>query len=146
MATPAQIMAAMAAGLATVTNLSTARVSVLDWTVQNQPYSVVIFPSLGGSQQRGAVGSWDVRHRIRVKLRIRDNSPQALYTNSAAMIPLLLAWFRANDDLGLADVITCHLDGAPLTWEEPYGDALLDDGGAVLSREIDFTVTVVTTE
>ena len=63
-----------------------------------------------------------------------------------ALIPLVLAWFRSNDTLGLSDVLTCHLEGAPLTWESPTGDAMIDDGGGVLSREIDFTVTVIATE
>ena len=139
-------MAAIAAGLATVTNLSSDRVTVNDWLVQNQPYSVMLFPSLGGQQALGAVGTWEVRHRIKVKLRVRDNDPKQLYDRTAAMIPLLLAWFRANDSLGLADVITCHLDGAPLTWGSPTNDAVIDDGGGVLSREIDFSVTVVTQE
>lgn len=142
---PTEIMAAMAAGLATVTNLSTARVSVCDWTVQNQPYSVIIFPSLGGRQDNTSAGGWMQIHRIKAKLRIRDNNPQALYTKSATMIPLVLAWFQAHDSLGLTDVITCHLDGAPLTWESPTGDALFDDGGGVLSREIDFVVSVLVT-
>lgn len=146
MATPAQIMAAMATGLATVDNLSAARVSVNDWRVQDQPYSVIIFPSLGGQQAMAAAGYWELRHRITCKLRIRDNDPTNLYDKAAAMIPLLLAWFRANDTLGLTDVLTCHLADAPLTWTSPTSDANIDDGRGVLSREIDFTVTVVTGE
>lgn len=143
---PTEIMAAIAAGLATVTNLSTARVSVCDWTVQNQPYSALVFPSLGGRQDLAAGSdSWLQTHRIKVRLRIRDNNPQALYTKSAAMIPLVLTWFRSNDSLGLSDVITCHLEGAPLTWDSPTGDAVLDDGNGVLSKEIDFVVSVLVT-
>lgn len=138
---PAEIMAAMATGLATVTNLSTARVSLNDWKVQNQPYSVLIFPSLGGRQQQDTFGSWEQVHRITAKLRIRDNDPQGLYTKSAAMIPLLLTWFRANDSLGLADVLTAHAE--PLTWSSPTGDAVLDDGNGVLSKEVDFVVSVL---
>jgi hypothetical protein len=137
---PTEIMAAIAAGLATVTNLSTARVSVNDWTVQNQPYSALVFPSLGGRQEAETFDGWLLTHRIKVKLRIRANNPQALYTNSAAMIPLLLTWFRAHDDLGLADVRTCH--GEALTWSSPTGDANYDDGAGTLSREIDFVVSV----
>ena len=137
---PTEIMAAMATGLATVTNLSSARVSVNDWKVQNQPYSVLIFPSLGGRQEKATFDGWDLTHRITCKLRIRDNDPQGLYTKSATMIPLILTWFRANDRLGLADVATCH--GEPLTWSSPTGDAVLDDGGGVLSKETDFTISV----
>lgn len=138
---PTEIMAAIATGLATVTNLSAARISVNDWKVQNQPYSVLIFPSLGGRQQQDTFGTWEQVHRITAKLRIRDNDNQELYTKSAAMIPLLLTWFRANDRLGLADVLTAHAE--PLTWASPTGDAVLDDGGGVLSREVDFAVTVL---
>jgi hypothetical protein len=137
---PAEIMAAIATGMATVTNLSTTRVSVNDWKVQNQPYSVIVFPSLGGRQEQDTYGTWIQVHRITVKLRIRDNDPQGLYTKSAAMIPLLLTWFRSNDRLGLTDVETAHVE--PLTWSSPTGDAVIDDGNAVLSREIDFTVSV----
>jgi hypothetical protein len=142
---PAEIMAAIAAGLATVTNLSAARVSLNDWTIQNQPYSALVFPSLGGSQELSGAGSWLQAHRIKVRLRIRDNNPQALYTKSAAMIPLVLAWFRSNDSLGLADVLTCHMESAPLTWDSPTGDAVLDDGNGVLSKEIEFAISVQVT-
>jgi len=138
-------MAAIAAGMATVTNLSTARVAVNDWTVQNQPYSALVFPSLGGQQARASSSSWFQTHKIKVKLRIRDNNPQALYTNSAAMIPLILTWFRTNDTLGLAGVLTCHYEGSPITWDSPTGDAMFDDGGGVLSKEIDFVISVLTT-
>ena len=44
-------------------------------------------------------------------------------------------------DLGLADVLTAHAE--PLTWSSPTGDAVLDDGGGVLSKEIDFTISVL---
>lgn len=138
---PAEIMAAMATGLATVTNLSATKVSVNDWKVQNQPYSVLIFPSLGGRQDQDTYGTWEQIHRITVKLRIRDNDPTGLYTKSAAMIPLLLTWFRANDRLGLADVLTAHAE--PLTWSSPTGDAVLDDGAGTLSKETDFTIAVL---
>jgi hypothetical protein len=137
---PTEITAAIAAGLATVTNLSTARVSVNDWTVQNQPYSVLVFPSLGGRQEQETFDSWLLTHRITCKMRIRDNNPQGLYTKSAAMIPLILTWFRTHDDLDLADVRTCHSEA--LTWSSPTGNANYDDGNGVLSREIDFTVSV----
>jgi len=139
-------MAAIATGLATVTNLSAARVSVKDWTVQNYPYSVLIFPSLGGQQSIADSLTWDVRHRIKVKLSVKHPDAGEQYTRLSMMLPLILAWFRANDSLGLADVITCHLDGAPLTWDSPTGDAGVDYGGGVLGREIDFVVTVVTVE
>jgi|WetSurMetagenome_2_1015567.scaffolds.fasta_scaffold25894_2 hypothetical protein len=138
---PTEIMAAIATGMATVTNLSTTRVSVNDWKVQNQPYSVLIFPSLGGRQEQDTFGTWEQLHRITVKLRIRDNDPQGLYTKSATMIPLVLTWLRNNDRLGLADVETCHAD--PLTWSSPTSDAVIDDGGGVLSREVDFSVSVL---
>jgi hypothetical protein len=142
---PTEIMAAIATGLATVTNLSTARVSVCDWTIQNQPYSALVFPSLGGSQELASSSSWMQVHRIKIKLRIRDNNPQDLYVHSAVMIPLVLTWFRTNDTLGLADVITCHLEGSPLAWSSPTGDATIDDGGGVLSKEIDFVISVAVT-
>ena len=115
-----------------------------DWTVQNQPYSVLIFPSLGGRQENTSVRRLGCRRTAsRCKLRIRDNDPQALYTKSAAMIPLVLTWFRSNDSLGLADVSRAT-DG-PLTWESPTGDAVLDDGNGVLSKEIDFVISVLVT-
>jgi hypothetical protein len=141
---PSEIMAAIKAGLATVTNLSAATVSVNDWTVRNNPYSVIIFPSLGGQQEMAAAGEWWVTHKIKCKLTIRHNDVKKLHDNAATMIPLVLAWFRANDGLGLADVVTCHLQGGALTWASPSGDNVYDDGGGVLSREIDFSVSVVT--
>lgn len=141
---PAEIMAAIAAGMATVTNLSASTVSVNNWLVRNNPYSMIIFPSLGGTQEMADVDSWFVTHRIKCKLTIRHNDVAKLHDNAAAMIPLVLAWFRANDRLGLTDVLTCHLQGQPLTWSSPTGDQNYDDGGGVLSREIDFAVAVVT--
>lgn len=140
-------MAAMETGLATVTNLSAASVSTKDWLVQNRPYSVLIFPSLGGQQSRITVGAWEVRHQITCRLRVCDDVEQRLYDKMAAMIPLVLAWFRANDSLGLDDVITCHGEGAPITWVSTSADALIDTGASgVLAREVDFTVTVITQE
>ena len=132
----------MAAGLANVAHLSAATVSVNSWTVRNNPYSVLIFPSLGGQQEAVTIPSgWNVTHRIKVKLTIRHNDVAKLHDNAAVMIPLVLAWFRANDQLGLADVLTCH--ASPLTWSSPSGDQLFDDGGGVLSREVDFVVSVL---
>ena len=141
---PAEIMVAIASGMATVGSLSLATVSVNDWTVRNNPYSMIIFPSLGGSQELSAVDTWQVTHRIKCKLTIRNSDVKKLHDNAAAMIPLVLAWFRDNDQLGLDDVLTCHLQGQPLTWQSPSGDQVFDDGGGNLSREIDFTVAVVT--
>jgi hypothetical protein len=138
---PTEIMAALAAGLATVDNLSANRVSVNNWGVRNNPYSVIIFPSLGGSQTAATMGNgWDTVHKIKCKLTIRNNDVAKLHDNAAAQIPLLLTWFRANDQLGLADVMTCHAEA--LTWASPNGDAVYDDGGGVLSREIDFVLSV----
>lgn len=145
MNTPAEIMAALASLLAAVTNLSAASVSVNDWAVQNQPYSVIVFPSLGGLQRAAYAGGYEQAHRIKLKLTVKHADPKQLYDRSAAMIPLILAALAQNDTLGLADVVTCHLAEAPVTWESPTGDSLIRDDNGVINREIDFTVTVWTT-
>lgn len=144
MNTPAEIMAALAGVFANVTNLSADCVSVNDWAVQNKPYSLLIFPSLGGQQRAAYAESYEQAHRITLKLTVTHKDKRALYDNSAAMIPLVLAALRANDTLGLSDVLTCHLAGSPVTWDSPTGDTLIADNNGVLSREIDFTVTVWT--
>jgi hypothetical protein len=138
---PTEIMAAIARGMAGVANLSATTVSVNNWLVRNNPYSMIIFPSLGGSQTPATMpDGWDVVHKIKCKLTVRNNDIAQLHNNTATMIPLVLAWFRAHDDLGLADVMTSH--AAPLTWQSPNGDQIYDDGGGVMSREIDFEVSV----
>lgn len=137
-------MAALKTVLAGVTNLSTSTVSVNDWGVQNHPYSVVIFPSLGGQQRLLYAGGYEQAHRIKAKLCIKHQDARELYDRSAAMIPLILTALASNDGLGLAGVVTMHMDGAPVTWESPTGDAIIRDDNGVLSKEIDFTLTVWT--
>lgn len=140
-----EIMTALAGVLATVPGLSTATVAPNDWRLQNQPCSAIIFPSLGGEQRAlAAEDCYQQLHRITIKLTVRHQNELALYTISDAMVSLILAALREHDTLDLAEVVTCHMAGAPVTWQAPTGHSIIQDGG-VLSREIDFTVTVWTT-
>lgn len=138
-------MAALQTVLGGVTNLSASTVSVNDWGVQNNPYSVVIFPSLGGQQMAlAAIDEWQQIHRIKARLNIKHQSDTELYTRSSAMIPLILAALQTNDTLGLANVMTCHYEGFPVTWDSPTGDAIAVDDNGVKNKMIDFVVSVVT--
>jgi hypothetical protein len=139
---PTEIMAAIARGMATVTNLSASTVNVNgDFTVRDNPYSMMLFPWLGGRMEPATMGSgWNVTHRIKCKLTVRSNNAQRLSTDMHTMISLVLTWFRANDQLGLSDVETCS--ETPLQWDSPTGDVPYNDGGGVLSREVDFVISV----
>lgn len=140
---PTEIMAAIATGLATVTNLATSTVTVNDYRVLNNAYAVVITPGLAGEQSLSTVGGWEQVHRINVLLSLRSNDISLLFARGAAMIPLVLAWFRTNHTLGLADVLGCQTDSEPIRWASTTGaNEFVDDGSGVLRKEIVFTVPV----
>lgn len=137
-------MAALQTTLAGVTNLSAGVVSLCDWGVQNNPYSVVIFPMLGGTQRLAYAGAYEQAHRIKAQLCVKSQNDAEIYSRCAAMIPLILAAIAANDDLGLTNVVTCHMDGAPVTWESPTGDFIEITDNGVKSKRVDFVITVYT--
>ena len=136
------VLDAIVAGLAGVTNLSTSAVSKYDYRMLNLPYAVVVTPAFEGQQSiESADGSYVVVHRVRVMLSVAQRGDvQDLMGNVATMVPLILTWFRANDSLGLADCLSCHWE--PLTWASA-AEIMAENG--VLSKEVTFTVAVALT-
>jgi hypothetical protein len=136
------VLDAIVAGLATVTNLSTAAVSKYDYRMLNLPYSVVVTPAFEGAQSvLDATPSYLIVHRVRILLTVSQRGDvQDLLRNVATQIPLILAWFRAHLDLGLADCVGWHLE--PLTWTAA---AEIGQADGVLSKDVVFVVAVALT-
>lgn len=143
MNTPSEIMAALQIILAGVDNLSEDTVSIGDWCVQVQPYSVIVLPPVSGQQSLLHVDGWEQVHRLRCKLTIKHQDAQTLGERVADMVPLILAALRDNDTLGLAGVVTCHPETAPVQYELVTGEQPVDEYG-VLRQEVDFLISVVT--
>jgi hypothetical protein len=135
-----EVLDAIIAGMATVTNLSTTAALKFDYRAMNLQYSTTIAPSFEGEEGMDATGpSWTQIHRVSLTLMVGDRTGvKNLLANTATMIPLILAWFRANDTLGKTDVITCHYEA--LRWSSPA--EILDDGTGVLRKEVTFMVAV----
>ena len=59
------------------------------------------------------------------------------------MIPLILTGSARMTRSVYPMLMTRHQEGSPLTWDSPTGDAMYDDGNGVLSKEIDFAISVL---
>lgn len=133
------VLDAIVAGMATVTNLSSTAVTKYDYRVLDLPYSAVVTPELSGEQAIAASDAgFLVVHRVKFMVTVTQRGDvQDLLAAAAAMIPLVLAWFRANDKLGLADALSCHWE--PMTW---HAEPTIPEAGGVLRKEVVFVVTV----
>jgi hypothetical protein len=133
------VLDAIVTGMATVTNLSSTAVTKFDYRVLDLPYSAAVTPELSGEQSIAtADAGYLVVHRVKLQITVTQRGDvQDLMAAAAAMIPLVLTWFRANDRLGLTDCLSAHWE--PLTWR---ATDTIEEAGGVLRKSIVFTATI----
>jgi hypothetical protein len=134
------IVAAILDGMQSLTDMSEKNATSDDWRVLNSVISMFVFPGGHGSQELSAQGEYSQTHQVDIRMSLKSQgNEQQLYTDAGVMIPLVLAWFRANDDLG-GLVETCHI--VPITYTTP-NNLFVDSETGVIRKEVTFAVTAL---
>lgn len=113
--TLATVCEALKAGLATATGFSATTVTDDDFRIVNNASSIFVFPAGSGAQELlfsgSATNMFQVRYEVTVELYEKNiGSVLRLYNDTQTHIDAILAWLRANDDLGdtSGTFATCH--------------------------------------
>jgi len=142
-ATLTDVAAAIVAGLDGITGMSAASVSADDVLVINKADSILV--DVGNAGEEDIIAGGDIglvfgmTFRPDVELWIKDTGNiKRLYDDTRTYIGRVLAWFRANPQLGLAasGVHSVH----PIVWQAK--DERTEING-VSYRVITFTPTIV---
>jgi|GEM_PF-3922509 len=140
--TLAAVCNALATGLAVVTGFSSAAVSDKDWQIANHAASLFVYPSGSGAQELTVSGSavnvFHVRYDVTIELWEKNTgNVQRLYTDTQAHIDGVLAWLRANDNLGDTSGLFATCNAGAVRWQT---QDVRDEAGGLGYRLTTFTV------
>jgi hypothetical protein len=141
MTQPADAIAAIVAGLATVAGLTeTGAVTDRVGYSANCTNSAWVYASGNGYQEPYVLDETRFRqvHHINIRLALKNTgNVQRLYDDLPELIANVLAWFRTNNTLS-GTVISCH--ASRITYTTPEALTQLDNG--TIYRETTITVPV----
>lgn len=136
------ICEALKSGLSTIDGLSASTVSDDDWRVINQTTSIFIHPFGSGAQELAYTGSaanvYHVRYDVVIELYEKNTGDiKRLYSDTQAHLDAILAWLRANDNLGDTSGVfaTCHAGQVRFSAQN-----IQDEAGGIVYRVTSITV------